>query len=241
MVKPDVATRVPDTLSMEEAATLGVGITTVGQGMYQSLGLPWPTTPAAQPFPILIYGGSTATGTLAIQLAKLSGLTVVTTCSPRNFALVRSLGADHVFDYSSPTVGADIRAVTNGELEYVFDCISEGNSPAIAAEAIGPKGGKYGALLWVDKFPRDDVAVAVKLAYTAMGEAFTKFDTEWPANPEDLEFAAKFWSVAEELLAQGKLKPHPVSLGEGGLEGVLVGMEDMRQGKVSGKKLVYKV
>ena len=47
--------------------------TTVGQSLYQSLKLPFPTQPAHQPFPLLIYGGSTATGTLAIQFAKLQG------------------------------------------------------------------------------------------------------------------------------------------------------------------------
>ena len=55
---------------MKEAATLGVGITTVGQGLYQSLQIPWPGSPAKEPFPLLIYGGSTATGSLAIQFAK---------------------------------------------------------------------------------------------------------------------------------------------------------------------------
>ncbi len=80
-------------MSFEEAATLGVGITTVGQGLYQSLGLPLPGQGKGDGKVLLIYGGSTATGALAIQFAKLSGLTVVTTCSPRNFDYVKKLGA----------------------------------------------------------------------------------------------------------------------------------------------------
>lgn len=55
-------------MSDEDAATLGVGVVTCGQALYQSLGLP---LPGDKPYGgyILIYGGSTATGTLAIQYA----------------------------------------------------------------------------------------------------------------------------------------------------------------------------
>lgn len=62
---------IPAQISFEEAATLGIGITTVGQALYQGLGFPLPTEPATDHPPVLIYGGSTATGTLAIQYAKL--------------------------------------------------------------------------------------------------------------------------------------------------------------------------
>jgi NADPH:quinone reductase-like Zn-dependent oxidoreductase len=68
--KGDILMRVPDTMSFEEAATLGVGIITCGQGLYQALALPWPNEPVKESFPILIYGGSSATGMHGIQFAK---------------------------------------------------------------------------------------------------------------------------------------------------------------------------
>lgn len=73
VAKDGLFLKIPDCISFEEAATLGVGITTIGQGMYQSLGLPLTFEPIEEDLPtsILIYGGSTATGTLAIQFAKL--------------------------------------------------------------------------------------------------------------------------------------------------------------------------
>lgn len=76
MVKAHINIKLTDWMSFEDGATLAVGITTVAQGMYQQLKLPLPSltiTPTAGPGtePILIYGGSTATGTLAIQFAKL--------------------------------------------------------------------------------------------------------------------------------------------------------------------------
>ena len=71
IAKGDIQLKVPESVSDEEAATLGVGISTVGQGLYQSLGLPMPDAPAKEKIPVLIYGGSTATGLFAIQFAKL--------------------------------------------------------------------------------------------------------------------------------------------------------------------------
>lgn len=59
-------------MSDEDASTLGVAIITCGQAMYQSLGLPEPGDGMEKYNGFfLVYGGSTATGTLAIQYAVL--------------------------------------------------------------------------------------------------------------------------------------------------------------------------
>jgi hypothetical protein len=82
------------------------------------------------------------------------------------------------------------------------------------------------------------------MAYTAYGERFEKFGQVWEKSDEDYEFASRVWEVSAELLAEGKLKPHPMLLAEGGvggLEGVLNGLKYMQEGKVSGVKLVYRV
>lgn len=153
-----------ENISFEDAATLGVGISTVGQGLYQALGLPLPPAKVEKPTPLLIYGGSTATGTLAIQFAKLSGAEVYATSSPRNFDLLRKLGADHVFDYNEGGVGKKIREAAGDNLKLAFDCISEHNSPQIIADALSSTGGHVSTLLKIKDFPRDDVKVGVTLA-----------------------------------------------------------------------------
>jgi len=242
--KDGVFLHVPESLSMEEASTLGVGITTCAQGLYQSLGLPLPSEPAKTPFPILIYGGSSATGTLAIQFAKLSGLTVVTTASPHNHELLKRLGADAVFDYRDPECGAKIREYTKNELRYVFDTISLPPTFQICADALSSQAEpelRYSAILGIENFPRDDVKTAATLAYSGFGEGYEKRGKWSDPIPEHYQYQRMFWALAEKLVAEGKLKNHPIDLRTGGLEAIMEGEEDLKADRVSGKKVVYKV
>ncbi|KAK6196587.1 putative PKS/NRPS-like protein biosynthetic cluster [Pestalotiopsis sp. IQ-011] len=240
VAKADLQGQVPKGLSLQEASTLGVGIYTVGQGLYQSLQLAWPNKPIDTAESILIYGGSTATGALAIQFAKLSGYHVITTCSPRNFDYVKSLGADHTVDYNAPDAAASIREYTKDSLKLAFDTISLESSAKFCDEALSTKGGDYSALLAIG-IERENIKDRWTLGYTVVGEKFDFGDNTIPAKPEDKEFAEKFWPVASQLLSEGKVKVHNVQVNPGGLNGVLEGLKLMSQDKISGQKLVYNV
>lgn len=72
MAKGDILIKIPDSLSFEKAATLPLGVATVMQGLYQKgLKMNLPAKPIKGKSPVLIYGGSTATGALGIQYAIL--------------------------------------------------------------------------------------------------------------------------------------------------------------------------
>lgn len=231
--------KIPDNMSDEEASTLGVGVSTVGQGLYQSLQLPLPGSSKAG-YPILIYGASTATGSLAIQYALLSGCDVIATCSERNFPFVKSLGASAAFDYKDPDCAKKIREHTKDQLAHVFDCISEGESPKICSEAIGSKGGMVSYLLPA-KHERSDVKNGHTLGYTIIGEAFKFGPMEYPDKPEDRKFGQEFWDMSAKLITSKQISVHPPQVGKDGLKGVFDGLQQLREGKVSGRKLVYRV
>lgn len=58
----------------------------------------------------------------------------ITVCSPRNFDLVKRLGATHVFDYNDPNVTDSIRKAAPN-ISYIFDTIGSKDSSALASKA----------------------------------------------------------------------------------------------------------
>ena len=73
------------------------------------------------------------------------------------------------------------------------------------------------------------------------GEAYVYEGDYMAAQPEDFVFGSEFMPLAESLWAEGKLELHPQQLESGGLSGTIEGMKEMKAGKVSGVKLVYRV
>ncbi|MCU7496835.1 MAG: zinc-binding dehydrogenase [Ignavibacteria bacterium] len=73
---------------------------------------------------VLIHAGAGGVGSFALQLAKISGARVATTCSPKNIDLVRSLGADIAIDYRKEDFAKAFFRETGGELaDVVFDTV----------------------------------------------------------------------------------------------------------------------
>ncbi|KAL9130696.1 MAG: hypothetical protein Q9217_001175 [Psora testacea] len=242
----DFLWKIPDSMSFESAVTIGgAGIGTVGLALFHSLGLSAsPEKPAEKPFYVLVYGGSSACGTMAIQLIRLSGLIPITTCSPKNFALVKSYGAEAAFDYNSPNCANDIRANTKNSLAYVLDTITNAQSMKLCYSAIGRAGGKYTAL---ELYPehchtRKTVKPDWVMGITMIGKEIALGNGYHRApSPEHRLFGAELFGMIQRLLDGGKLKPHPARLGQGGLGGVLEGLELLRSRAISGERLVYRI
>ncbi|KAI7782142.1 Trans-enoyl reductase ACTTS2 [Diaporthe eres] len=216
----DLAWKIPPGVSDEEAATYGVSAVTA--------------------FTVFIYAGSTSVGLFAIQLAKLAGYTVVTTASPHSHELVKRYGAGHVFDYKSD---GWVQEVTSAfpDISLAVDCFSEGGSGPAVASVLKPQGGKIVTLLDQGESKVPGVTYDMIMLYTVFGREFAWLPPVGPKFPVDLEHRkalARFYSILPQI--HDLIKPPPIKVIDGGIQVLLESLDLLRQGKVSGSKLVVK-
>ncbi|KAL7929272.1 GroES-like protein [Trichoderma chlorosporum] len=237
---------VPENLSWEEAASVGAAVTSsVGIALWHTLQLAGtPEEPVSHSKFVLVYGGATACGTFAIQVLKLSGYRVITTCSPKNFEFVESYGAEKAFDYRSPTVAEDIKAYTKNTLEYALDTITKAKTLRHCYAAIGRGGGRYAGL---EEIPPDLIATMRKTVKSGwvMGPEVSGLELELPgnyhrdANPELHIWYQSYIRRLAALYGAGKLRTHPIQVKGGGLANIVEGLGALERGEVSAVKLVY--
>ncbi|HEX5062082.1 MAG TPA: NADP-dependent oxidoreductase [Kofleriaceae bacterium] len=106
-----VVAKKPQRASFVEAAAVPLAALTALQALRGSAAL----QPGQR---VLIHAGAGGVGTLAIQIAKILGLHVVTTTSTKNIDFVKSLGADEVVDYTKERVTDRVK-----DLDAVFDTL----------------------------------------------------------------------------------------------------------------------
>lgn len=172
----------PNRITYEEAAAAPVAAITALQGLRDKGRI----KPGQK---VLINGASGGVGTFAVQIAKAFDAEVTAVCSTRNLDLVRSIGADHVIDYTREDV------TRNGQrYDLIFDAAAY-RSFLDYRSALSPRGtyvliGGSVARLFQVLFLGPLISVAGK----KMGFMFARM------NPKDLAFSM-------ELLEAGKVVP----------------------------------
>ncbi|KAI5301333.1 hypothetical protein KEM56_001815 [Ascosphaera pollenicola] len=192
---------------------------------------PSPTSQSKEGQKMLIWGASSTTGMLAVQLALASGVAVVTVASKHNLAFVMDLGVTAVFDYNDPRNLEKIIVLLKqmpGEFVGAYDCIGD------------------------EKTIKSCAGVVLSLAKG-------KVVTNSPITPEKAPMGVKVVSVDdtpfivenefviqmiwEKYIPEGlqtksiKTFPQPIVIGKG-LENIAKGIERLREGVSAGKVVV---
>ncbi|KAF2150267.1 GroES-like protein [Myriangium duriaei CBS 260.36] len=231
-----LASKIPSGTPSKEAAVLPLALATASAGLYQSdyLGLPYPThDPSPLKKILVVWGGSSSVGSATIQLAKASGVQVITTASSRNLSFVKSAGADHAFDHDSASVVEDIVSTikdSGKEFAGVYDAIGIPETIKKSVSIFGKVGSgsnKLASTLPVDK----DLVGDVDAKQVNAGAVFVK-----------KEFGQAIYNdFVPGALESGQLKtlPPPQVVGKG-LDAIQKGLDTLRNG-VSATKIVIEL
>jgi NADPH2:quinone reductase len=131
-------------------ATLPTNVSAAFVALFDVLGLPAPWQDnVARPGHLLIVGGGSNCGNLAVQLARLSGIPNIVVVGGDE-ALLRKLGATHIIDRHFPedTIIDKIREATNNDLSYALDAVNFPGGLGLALRALSDRRpGKLARLL----------------------------------------------------------------------------------------------
>jgi putative PIG3 family NAD(P)H quinone oxidoreductase len=110
---------VPEGLSLAEAAALPETLFTVWHNVFER---GW----VADGETILVHGGTSGIGTMAIQLGRLFGVIVIVTCGgPQKCARALEIGAAHAIDYRASDFVEEVKRITGGRgVDMVLDMVA---------------------------------------------------------------------------------------------------------------------
>jgi len=179
----------PANVSFEEAASVNIAAITALQALRDK----GKVQPGQK---VLINGASGGVGTFAVQIAKSLGADVTGVCSTRNVDLVKSLGADHVIDYTKEDF-------TKGAERYDVMLDNVGNHSLSECKGVLTPTGKY---VLIGGGGAGDQGFLGGLSKALWAMVFSKFVNQQmgmmmaDANHNDL-------TILADMMQSGKLKP----------------------------------
>ncbi|QKX63159.1 uncharacterized protein TRUGW13939_10328 [Talaromyces rugulosus] len=227
---------------LQGAALGGVGWSTVALAMSarDALALPGlPSMPAEKKVPILVYGGGTATGTMAAQLLNLQyGSLYTGTNLSECLDTIRALTAD------------------GPPLRHALDCITDADSASLCFGALARTGGRYACLEgFREAWRTRRVVVKEVMGYEMLGRPVDLGGLESTYTRGVIEAAIEIgrrWAgEMQRLLDGGLIQAHPIQeivpeKGEGSqkeswVAAITSGLHMLMAGGIKGRKLVVRV
>ncbi|KAI0351756.1 GroES-like protein [Trametes cingulata] len=243
LIPAEFTAKIPDNLSFDQAASVPLGLATAVCGFYNhfhpnaksvALPAPWEDDASAQAIgkPLLVLGGGSSVGQYVIQVAKLSGFSpIITTASPHNEVLLKSLGATHVIDrgLSPEAILLELPKLTGGKpLDLVYDAVSLPETQSLGYDALAPGGTLL--LVLPDAIPSEKkTGKDTKRVMTVLGNFYL---------PENRTLGAELYKRLTAWLEEGVVVPNRVEVLPGGLAGIPEGLNRLKENKVSAAKLV---
>ncbi|CCD25614.1 uncharacterized protein NDAI_0F02960 [Naumovozyma dairenensis CBS 421] len=234
--------------SFEGAVSLPVSLTTAGVALTYNLGLKldWEASKPQNDYPILFWGGATAVGQMFIQLAKkLNGYSkIIVVASKKHEKVLKSYGADELFDYHDEDVIEQITKKYNN-IQQLVDCVS---NPTTIQQTYkcAAKDAPATVLQLVTLTEKDikeedrrpNVKIEGTLLYMAGGNAVPFGSMTLPASPEYRQAAIDFIRFINPKLNNGEIHHIPIKVYKNGLEGAIQLTDDIKHDRNSGEKLV---
>jgi NADPH:quinone reductase-like Zn-dependent oxidoreductase len=251
VVDPEFIAPVPSHIKYEEAVVTPLALATAGSALFSKdfLGLQLPTEPTRTPTgkTVIIWGGASSVGCSAIQLAVSAGYEVFTTASPKNFDLVRSLGAAQVFDYRSPAVAKDMISALAGKT-VVGAAVMGDNAPQMCMEILShcsADSNKFVILISIPTSPPGTSTLMTMVSFTLFLARYktsgmfkgVKSSLMMAQSHEVIRYI--FTDYLPKAMESGSFRPMPEPQIVGhGLEKIQEALDLNKKGGLSAKKLV---
>ena len=229
--------------SFTEAATIPLAALTATVALFRHLKLPTPWNPATESTPFIVYGASSAVGSYAIKLARNSNIHPIIAVAGKGTHYVETLldrtRGDMVVDYR---IGIDetiskiqehLKAGNYGEVRHGLDPGIGLPSQKVLTEIVSPSGAINLVL------PSDiDTRSATKTS-TMVGIVHTRANATWGEDGSDLGLVTCRWFT--KAFQTGTFEGHPFEVKSGGLAGVEQALKDLKDGKQSAVKYVFRI
>ncbi|KAL2024949.1 hypothetical protein VTK56DRAFT_3648 [Thermocarpiscus australiensis] len=240
---------IPDKTSFEEAAAIPLAAMTAAVALYLRLGLPQPWSAeasngnATKETPLIIYGAASAVGFYALQLARRSNIHPLLCVAGRACDHVERLldrgRGDVVVDYreGDEAVVSGLVAALRGKPPvrlHALDAVSEGSSIRNIGEVFRRLAGDEetrGKVTFVLAGEKEGIPEGVEKSNTMVGSV----------HQEAKDFGYVYFRYFARGLQEGWLRPQRTEVVPGGLGGIQTALQNLKAGKASAVKYVFRI